>query len=416
MSLTRVRKLIAELPLGRQRRVAFFKSLAPNEQAFLLLEAGARVRRELLSALKPFDLSQALHYLDPDEVALVLHGSPSHVRSKLLDLLTAEVRTKVQYLLGFKAGTAGSLMSLDYVEAERDETFIRTARIVERHERATGRFPIILVVDDGYLQGELSGHVFALTRQNEKIGKYVRRIAHVRYDASERDVLKAFHDHRHGKVVVLDDDESILGVIFADDVLKRLHRRSASSLYGYAGVHEEEDVLDSTAHKVFLRHRWLLLHLFLLFIAAYVVASFRGTIEAFVLLAVYMPVVAAMGGTTATQTLAVVIRGLVLREIDAAASRRLIVNEALSGLVNGAIVGVVIAAVAFFFHGSPLFGLVLGLTMVLNLCCAGLFGAVVPLVITKFGRDPALSGTIFIATLTDIVGFVIFLSLASVLL
>jgi len=160
----------------------------------------------------------------------------------------------------------------------------------------------------------------------------------------------------------------------------------------------------------------LIINLATAFLAASVVSLFQETISAFVLLAVYMPIVAGMGGNAGTQTLAVVVRGLALKEIELKTAKRVIINEIIAGGINGIINGILVAAVAILWNKNPMFGLVIGLAMVINLIIAGFFGAIVPLIMKQLGKDPASSATIFITTATDVFGFLSFLGLATILL
>ncbi len=262
----------------------------------------------------------------------------------------------------------------------------------------------------------MPGHTLVLHQEKEPIAPYVKKILAINYDSDERKVIDSFVKHPHDKVVVLNDDKSILGVIHSDDVLRFIEKRSTRDLYGFAGVRDEEDILDSAFAKVRHRYRWLILNLGTAFLAASVVGLFEDTISKFTLLAVYMPIVAGMGGNAGTQTLAVTIRGLVLKEIKLATSGKVIFNEMIAGAVNGTINGVIVTGVATFFNKSPLLGLVLGVAMVVNLVIAGLFGAIVPLIMKALGKDPASSATVFITTATDVFGFFVFLGLARLIL
>jgi magnesium transporter len=152
------------------------------------------------------------------------------------------------------------------------------------------------------------------------------------------------------------------------------------------------------------------------FLAASVVGLFTDTISKFTLLAVYMPIVAGMGGNAGTQALAVAVRGLALKEVELKTSKKLIINEMISGGVNGVINGILVALVAIFINQSPALGLVIGIAMIVNLINAGLFGALVPMIMKSLGKDPASSATIFITTATDVIGFFVFLGLASIIL
>ena len=179
---------------------------------------------------------------------------------------------------------------------------------------------------------------------------------------------------------MLDHDESVLGIIHSRDIIGLLDKHAMRDLYGFAGVDKEESALDSMFTKVRYRYKWLIINLGTAFLAAAVVGLFEPTIAQVTLLAVYMPIVAGMGGNAGTQTLAVAIRGLVMKEVSLKTSRGLILNEMGAGAVNGLINGVIVALIATVFNKSPIFGLVIGIAMIINLITAGFFGAIVPLI------------------------------------
>jgi magnesium transporter len=189
-----------------------------------------------------------------------------------------------------------------------------------------------------------------------------------------------------------------------------------ASLYNFAGVSENERVFDSISTKVKHRYKWLILNLCTAFLAASVVGLFEKTLTQMVILAMYMPIVSGMGGNAATQTLAVMVRGITMGEISLKNAYPAILKEVGTGFINGAINGVIVYIVASFWHGNSMLGFVVGVAMVFNLVIAGLFGALVPLVMKFFGKDPATSATIFITTATDVCGFFAFLGLATLVL
>jgi magnesium transporter len=207
-----------------------------------------------------------------------------------------------------------------------------------------------------------------------------------------------------------------MGIIYSDDVLKILREKESSSLYDFAGVSQEESVYDSARVKIKYRYKWLIINLGTAFLAAFTVGLFDETISKYVLLAVYMPIVAGMGGNAATQTLAVLVRGISLKQIDLKNMWRTLNSELNSGLFNGLINGLIVAVVVTIKDGDFKIGLVLAMAMVINLLIAAFFGTIVPLIMKRLGKDPASSATIFITTATDVFGFVTFLGLATLLL
>ena len=173
---------------------------------------------------------------------------------------------------------------------------------------------------------------------------------------------------------------------------------------------------DSARFKVHNRYRWLIINLGTGFLAAFTVGLFEDVLQAYVLLAIYMPIVAGMGGNAATQTLAVQVRGIALKQIELKTAWRTLKNELGAGLINGLIVGVLVAAVVMVLNQDVKIALILALAMVINLLVAAVFGTLVPLIMQKLGKDPAASATIFITTGTDVLGFLTFLGLATIIL
>jgi len=403
--------------LMAKRLIDRIKEMSPGERGRFLLGLPRRRREEVLNSLKNEEILQALHYLDPDEVADVLRSVSSLRRRYLLSKLGKEMKGKVEYLLSFDPRTAAGLMSLNYIIVSDDATLGDVAKDLRVHEKRTGKTPEVLVVDKkGKFLGGLPSYALALHKGNEKVIKHVKKLPTLRYDVKESDVIKAFKKHKHGKLVVLDDDGSVMGVIYSDDILRIISKAMSKSIYNFAGVSEEEDALDPFTTKIRYRYKWLIINLLTAFLAASVVAAFRNTISSLVLLAVYMPIVAGEGGNAATQTLAVMVRGLALGEIKPNTAKRVILHEALAGVINGIITGSIVAAVALLVNRSPIIGLAVGLAMIINLFIAGVFGAIIPLIMKKLGKDPATSATIFITTATDVFGFLSFLGIATLLL
>ena len=396
-----------------KERVEIFRKIPVNRQGFVLLTLSAYIQRKIIRKLKKQEIIKMLHYLDPDEATSLLRNVSRQTRKEIIKELNSDIRKKVEFLLKFNPKTAAGLMNLNYIEIDENASFEEVAKVVRKYEKKTKKFPEVLVVKDGFLLGELEGHSLFFRKGKEKIKKYIRKVPVVKYNQSEREVINLFKRNPKNQVVVLDEDKSILGIIYSADVLKLISNQLGEELSSFAGIKKEEDVLDPVLTKVKNRFKWLIINLGTAFLAASVVGMFQKTISKFVLLAVYMPVVAGMGGNAGTQTLAVMVRGLALRKIEFETAKKVIINEMGAGAINGIINGAIVAVVAFFFNNNPLFGLVVGIAMIVNLIIAGFFGAVVPLVMKRLGKDPASSATVFITTATDVCGFFVFLGLAS---
>lgn len=407
---------IRNIRLHRKNRMDEFRNVDISERGKALLLLSPRIQKQVLSNLHDEEIIEALNAIDPDKATKLLRTLPSQRKTKILNQLGDRIRDKVDFLLRFDPNTAADLMNLDYVQVDPNSSFGEIKEYLQEHERLTGKFPTILAIDNGKIIGELPGHVLALFGSKEKVATHLKKSITVRYDGELPKVIDTFIKHPHSKIVVLDDDGSILGIIHSDDVLRYISKRSTRDLYGFAGVNREEDVLDSAWMKVKYRYKWLIINLGTAFMAAGVVGLFEDTISRVVLLAIYMPIVAGMGGNAGTQTLAVVVRGLVMKEVDLKTIRPVIINEVMAGAINGLINGVIVAVIAVVWNKNPIFGLVIGLAMVINLIIAGFFGAIIPVIMKSLKKDPASSATIFITTATDVFGFFTFLGLAATLL
>ncbi|WP_435097637.1 magnesium transporter [Halorubrum sp. N11] len=397
-----------------------FAELPRDERRDVFFALSEPAREALVADMSRSQLERFTHGLDPDEVTDVLGYADAETRTAVLGTLDAERREKIDFLLSFDPESAAGLMNLDYVTVDRSRGFDEVAERVRRFEDRTGRVPTILVTDGDALLGELPGAALSVAdRETDRIADYLRETPSVRYDRADEEVLAVFRRNSERTVAVLDEDNDILGVIYASNLLQLIDEAAGERLYEFTGVAEEESVLDGPVVKVRRRYKWLILNLATAFMAAAVVGLFESTITAVAILAAYMPVVAGMGGNAGTQSMAVTVRGISLGQVSLSTGRRVIANEAIAGAANGLITGALVAVIATAFSYGEfgvLLGAVIGVSMVANLVIAGFFGALTPLIVDKLGYDPATSATIFITTATDVLGFFVFLGLAGAVL
>lgn len=407
---------LADIQFRKDHRTKLFLELEQDKRVEMLQSVTASVRHDILQRIPDEELVKLLQPLSPDEATDMLQIISKAKRERVLNALSHELKDSLSTLLAFDPQTAAGLMTLDYIQVQSSDNIECVAKQFANHEKHTGRPPVILVLEDRKLVGFLPGHRLGLAAKSEKIGKYTRRVPSVSYAASHRDVVNLFRAHPHSKVAVLNDRNEVVGIIYSDDMLKLIQDEQASSLYNFAGIVQEESVTDSAKSKVRNRYRWLVINLATSFMAAFTVGMFEDTLSKYVLLAVYMPIVAGMGGNAATQTLAVQVRGISLKQIELKTAWGTLRNELGASLINGLINGVLVATVVMVLNRNFGIALVLALAMIINLLVAGFFGTMVPLIMAKLGKDPATSATIFITTATDILGFMAFLGLATVLL
>jgi magnesium transporter len=408
-------KLSKEISFSPKGRLRLFKSLDKETQILILAGLTKPIKKDILTRISEETLMSILESLDPDDTTSILQFFPTRRRRRIIKKLSKDLRKAVTDLLYLESETAAGLMSVNYVQVEESDHIEHVAEKFKLHEKRTGKMPVILVQRDGELVGHLPGHELGFNSASQKVAKYVKKITTVERTASQKEVEKLFKSHPHNKVVVM-DEKGVAGIIYSDDVLKAMEEQESSSLYDFAGVRQEESVKDSVKSKVGFRYKWLIINLGTAFLAAFTVGLFEGTISKYVLLAVYMPIVAGMGGNAATQTMAVMVRGIALNQVSLRSFARTLKNEAGASIINGFINGFLVATIVILKDKDYKLAIVLASAMVINLIVAAFFGTVIPLIMKRLGKDPASSATIFITTATDVLGFMAFLGLASIIL
>ena len=383
-------------------------------EVFLLLRR--HIQFEIAKGLDQANIKLLLESLDPDDATDVLQFFDSRKQKEIIDSLAEDNQQRLSLLLKFDENTAGGLMGLNYIQLLSTSTVSEVSKKFRSHEKRTGKPPEILIMEDSKLIGYLPGFQLGFAKPGERVKKYIKKARTIDYRASYDEVIEKFRSHPHNKVVVLDEHGDVLGIIYSDDVLKILQEEEGASLYDFAGVRDEEEAGDPPLKKINFRYKWLVINLATAFFASFIVGLFDDTINRNILLAVYMPIVAGMGGNAATQTLAVMVRGISNRQIDFTNFTKPLLSEVISGFVNGVINGILVFAVVMMFNHDLKVAIVLAFAMVINLVVAAFFGTIVPLIMKALKKDPASSATIFITTATDVLGFLAFLGMASLIL
>jgi magnesium transporter len=406
----------ADLILNSKSSIDQFFLVPIKKQGRVFLHLPNKLQLDFGKILTVEDILIMFKFLDPDEVTDFLQHLPKDKHTNVAKKLDENLKEKVNYLLKFDPKSAAGLMSLNYVIIHKNsETRILYDKLKKAFNRGK-RTPTVLVRDKGnHLLGYIPFKYFILNKP-KNLFEVVESIPHIYFDEHYDDVVKAVNNSDHKNLVVVDYENHILGIIEVSDLLKVIEEEKTSEVYGLAGVNKEEDILDSAFDKFKSRYKWLILNLFTAFMAAAVISMFEDTLSKLVLLAVYMPVIAGMGGNAATQTLAVVVRGLSVHEIDYKMKLKVIYNEVTAGVMNGVLNGVIVAVIAWIWNDMAMLGVVVGISMVINLFVAGFFGTILPFILEKFDIDPAVAATVFVTTATDIVGFFVFLGLAELIL
>lgn len=412
-----VEELARIVTYNKNERMATLRALPLPERSAVFNILSPRMRQEVLDELGFNEVLELLDHLDLLRVHQVLSRMKDKKRKeRLVARLKSDRYEKIEYFLQFHPEASVTLIHLNYVYLSEATMVGETAAIIEDHVKSTGKIPAILVSNDGQLVGEVSLAALVRERNQSKLKHFVKPVHSLAYNAPREKVLSLFLATPHEKVVVTDTDGSVLGVIYSDDVADLLDAQPASTLYSFAAVESSERPFDSVFDKVQGRYRWLIINLATCFLVGGVVSLFDHTIEKYVALAIFMPMIAGMGGNASTQTLAVMVRGIAVGEITLKNSYPAIMREIGSGLINGVITGLIMVPVALFFHLNIFITLIAAAAVVFNMLVAGLFGSLIPLVLRHIGKDPATSAGIIISTATDSLGLLFFLGIATTFL
>lgn len=337
-------------------------------------------------------------------------------RNPFLAVLEPEQSRTLQALLTYPPDTAGGMMSPGITTVTKDLTVGEAIRLIRHAGKKKPLYYVYVTSAENRLEGVLGMRELLLADAHTRVSSVMQKeLTTVQADTDREEVVKLATKHRYLTIPVVDRDQRPLGIIHSEDLMEAAGEEASEDLQKMFGAGGDEQALSPISFSIRKRLPWLQVNLATAFLAAAVVGLFENTIAQITALAVFLPVVAGQGGNTGAQTLAVVIRGLALGEIDRSLARRVIFKEASLGLLNGLTVGLVTAAVGWLWQGNPYFGLVIGLAMVVNMFLASVSGAVIPMAMRALGWDPAQSSSIILTTVTDVMGFFSFLGLATLL-
>jgi magnesium transporter len=329
-----------------------------------------------------------------------------------------ENRERLEQVLSYDEDTAGRLMNPDVVTVRADTT----VDVVLRYLRLRGELPdhtdhLYVVNRRHQLMGWVAIQDLVTSDPSTPINKLIdEELESIHVDESNENVAREFSDNDWVSAPVVDEGNVLLGRITIDDVVDIIREQAEHQALGAAGLNEDEDLFSPVPRAAKRRAIWLGINLATAFLASWVIGRFEGTLERIVALAVLMPIVASMGGVAGTQTLTLMVRGLALGQVARGNLRPILRKEVLVGLLNGVVWAVVVGIVAgLWFQDAPL-GMVIAAAMVINLAVAALAGVLVPLTLKRMDIDPALAGGVVLTTVTDVVGFLSFLGLATLIL
>ncbi len=406
-------ELIAEL--APDLRTKLIELLGEEFDFAALTELDETIRVALIEQLPVQTVAEGVRELDSDDAVYILEDLDAKDRAEILDLLPPPERVALTRSLDYPEDSAGRLMQTDFIAIPPFWTVGQTLAFVRTDESLPDEFYEINVVDPGYkLIGTVSLDTMlrsAADIRMDKIMRDDRRIVEATQD--QEDAARLFQRYNLVSAPVVDEHERLVGVLMIDDIVDVIQEEADEDIRAMGGVVSDEEISDKVIYTARARLPWLVVNLFTAFIAASVIGFFNDSIEKMVALAILMPIVASMGGNAGTQAMTVTVRALSAREIGGRGARRVILREILVGVLNGAILAVILGAIAALVFTNLQLGIVIGMALVVNMFIAGFFGAAVPLLLNRLKVDPAVASSVFLTTITDCIGFLAFLGLAS---
>lgn len=407
--------LLEQIGLYDRRRLILLYDL--DFDGDVLSELDDTLREEVISYLKPEVLAEAIRDLDSDDVVDLLEDLEQKQQDQILDALDDTDRAAIERSLQYPEYSAGRLMQREVVKAPEHWTVGQAIDFIQNHQNLPEQFYHVVLVDPrmrpigNVTLGRLMSakHDVALVDLCEQVFEVFPATQ------DEGDVAYAFNQYHLISAPVVDEDGRLVGMITIDDAMIVLDEEHEEDILRLAGV-GESSLNDSIIETTKQRLPWLAVNLFTAILASLVISIFEDTIATFVALAVLMPIVASMGGNAGTQSLTVAVRAIATKDLTGSNVGRVITREISVGLINGLIFAVVMGIIGVVWFGSPALGYVIALAMVINLVVAGLAGTAIPVLLERFGVDPALASGAFVTTVTDVVGFFAFLTLAGVFL
>ena len=388
--------------------------LEPEQEALVVNELPDELRNAALADRAPEAVAEIVEQLDDDDVADILHELPDDLTGRVLASLDEQYRQRLQTVLSFSDDSAGGLMSTDIITIRADLTLDVVLRYLRRHSEIPSNTDNLIVVNrHGRFVGLLPIGILLVSDPAISVREMmITDQAAIDVDTPATEVARRFERNDWISAPVVDDNGQLLGRITIDDVVDVIMEEADHSLTSLAGL-AEEDTFASVWQSAPRRAVWLGVNLATALLASSVINLFQATIEKVVALAVLMPIVASMGGIVGTQSLTILIRAMAMGQINNRNQFWVVGRESLVGALNGMLWALVIAATAAIWFEDLILGFIIACAMLINLITAGCAGAGLPLLLKKLHVDPALAGGVLVTTVTDVVGFLAFLGLAT---
>ncbi|HSR70428.1 MAG TPA: magnesium transporter [Acidobacteriota bacterium] len=407
----------AMLNLAERDQIALFGILMREDRqraAETLSNLEPEQASSVLSNLTSQEVSEILQELQTDDAAEFISALPPEQAQEVLELMGVKESKEVQHLLQHQDETAGRIMTPNVFALREDLTVSEAINAIQTGTDLEMVFYLYVVDDRNHLVGVVSLRQLLMVPPSTPLRKIMTTdVISVTTETDQEEVARIVALYDLLGVPVVDSQHRLVGIITVDDIIDVIQEEATEDILHLAGVNQDDHVYTSRWDSFKRRIPWLTINLGTILGAVQVVALFEERIQQMPLLAVFLPVVAGLGGNAGTQTLTVTVRGLALGEVSWSSSRSVLLKEMTLGIFNGLTIGLLLGLVGWFWQGEPVFGMVLGVSMVGTLFFASIVGTIIPVTFKKLRVDPAIASSSLLTTLTDAVGFFIFLFLST---
>jgi len=399
-----------------KQRKLFFSLLETNEEGDVLADLGEEIQQDLVSSISNEELAEAVKELEPDETVDILQNLPEERMNTILSKMSLRDRKRIEIGLTYPENTAGGLLNTDVISVRPSHSIEVVINYLRDQKELPNNTDKIFVVnkEDEYV-GELAIGKIITCRPKLSVREVMDTNANpIFVNQDDKEVATIFERNDIISSAVIDESGKLIGRITIDDVLDVIKEDADQNFLGMAGV--AEDTFAPPGRAARSRVFWLSMNLFTAFIASMTINIFKDVLDQIVYLAILMPIVASMGGVAATQTLTIVLRGLTLEQINSSNLQWLFKRELAVSILNGFVLSILVGLVTFFWFDELLLALLISLALVINLISAVIAGVFVPLILRSLNQDPAIAGSVVVTTVTDVIGFLSFLGLATIFL
>jgi magnesium transporter len=399
-----------------KQRELLFSLLETNEEGDVLADLGEEIQQDLLSNISNEELTEAVKELELDEIVDILQNLPKERMNYILSKMSLRDRQRIELGLTYPDNTAGGLLNTDVISVRPSHSIEVVISYLRGQEELPENTDKIFVVnkDDQYV-GELSISKIITSESTMTVREIMETdVIPLLVEQDDKEVAIIFERNDLISSAVIDQSGKLLGRITIDDVVDVIREDADQNFLGMAGVAEDTFAPPGRAAKS--RVFWLSMNLLTAFIASMTINLFQNVLEQIVYLAILMPIVASMGGVAATQTLTIVLRGLTLEQINSSNLRWLLKRELAVSILNGIVLSILVGFATYFWFGEVVLAILISCALIINLISSVIAGVFVPLILRRLKQDPAIAGSVVVTTVTDVVGFLSFLGLATIFL